>query len=240
MPRCDASVNGRPSSPVSSKSPPIGRIGSAAATGFDWQAASAAVAITTSHADRHVRLADAPRAAERVRHHHGHLDAGGFHPPPADGFHDTGDLGRLDASGRLHLVGRLADVIKSGGYKIYPEEIEAHYRQSPFIKEICVLGLAEPGRPTSERLYAVAVPDMDLLRERKIVNAGDMLRFEIEGLAVGLPAHKRVLGYEIWFEPLPRTTTQKIKRHEVERRVLRHGFNIQEENIMRSHGNVEM
>ena len=60
---------------------------------------------------------------------------------------------------------------------------------------------------------------MDLLRERKIVNAGDILRFEMEGLAVGLPAHKRVLGYDIWFEPLPRTTTQKIKRHEVERRV---------------------
>ncbi len=58
---------------------------------------------------------------------------------------------------------------------------------------------------------------MEVLRERKIVNAGDIIRFEMEGLAAGLPAHKRVLGYDIWFEPLPRTTTQKIKRHEVER-----------------------
>jgi long-chain acyl-CoA synthetase len=41
----------------------------------------------------------------------------------------------------------------------------------------------------------------------------------MEGLAIGLPAHKRVLGYDIWFEPLPRTTTQKIKRHEIEKRV---------------------
>ena len=40
-----------------------------------------------------------------------------------------------------------------------------------------------------------------------------------KGLAAGLPAHKRVLGYDIWFEPLPRTTTQKIKRHEIERMV---------------------
>ena len=87
------------------------------------------------------------------------------------------------------------------------------------MKEICVMGLADPGRPSTERLYAVIVPDMDLLRERKIVNAGDILRFEIEGLAIGLPAHKRVLGYDIWFEPLPRTTTQKIKRHEIEKRV---------------------
>ena len=54
----------------------------------------------------------------------GHIDAEGFHPLPADGFHATGDLGRIDACGRLHLVGRLADVIKSGGYKIHPDEIE--------------------------------------------------------------------------------------------------------------------
>ena len=81
------------------------------------------------------------------------------------------------------------------------------------------MGLADPGRPTSERLFGVVVPNMELLREKKIVNAGDIIRFEMEGLAAGLPAHKRVLGYDIWFEPLPRTTTQKLKRHEVERLV---------------------
>jgi long-chain acyl-CoA synthetase len=137
-----------------------------------------------------------------------------------DGWFLTGDLGRMDAEGRLQITGRKKEmIVLASGKNIYPEEIEAHYRQTPFVKEICVMGLAEPGRPSTERLYAVIVPNMDLMRERKIVNAGDILRFEVEGLAVGLPAHKRVLGYEIWFEPLPRTTTQKIKRHEVERRV---------------------
>jgi long-chain acyl-CoA synthetase len=137
-----------------------------------------------------------------------------------DGWLYTGDLGRIDDRGRVTITGRKKEmIVLASGKNIYPEEIEAHYRKSPFIKEICVMGLADPGRPTSERLFAVVVPNMELLRERKIVNAGDILRFEIEGLAVGLPAHKRVLGYDIWFEPLPRTTTQKIKRHEVERRV---------------------
>lgn len=137
-----------------------------------------------------------------------------------DGWFFTGDLGRIDEQGRITITGRKKEmIVLASGKNIYPEEVEAHYRKSPFIKEICVMGLADPGRPTSERLFAVVVPDMELLRERKIVNAGDILRFEIEGLAVGLPAHKRVLGYDIWFEPLPRTTTQKIKRHEIEQRV---------------------
>jgi long-chain acyl-CoA synthetase len=136
-----------------------------------------------------------------------------------DNWFFTGDLGRVDDRGRITITGRKKEmIVLASGKNIYPDEIEAHYRTSPFVKEICVMGLAEPGRPTSERLFGVVVPDMDLLRQKRIVNAGDLIRFEMEGLAAGLPSHKRVLGYDIWFEPLPRTTTQKIKRHEVERR----------------------
>src|SRR5829696_3726378 len=91
-------------------------------------------------------------------------------------------------------------------------EIEAHYCRSLFIKEICVIG--------SEQLFAVIVPDLDRLRAKQIVNAGDIIRFEMEGLAAQLPAHQRVQGYDIWFEPLPRTTAHAVDRHEVERRAL--------------------
>ena len=137
-----------------------------------------------------------------------------------DGWFLTGDLGRMDAEGRLQITGRKKEmIVLASGKNIYPEEIEAHYRQSLFVKEICVMGLSEPDRPSTERLFAAVVPNLELMRERKIVNAGDILRFELEGLGASLPAHKRVLGYDIWFEPLPRTTTQKIKRHEVARRV---------------------
>jgi long-chain acyl-CoA synthetase len=100
-------------------------------------------------------------------------------------------------------------IVLSSGEQFSPEEIETHYRRSPFIKEICVMG--------AERLFAVVVPDLDLLRAKRIVNAGDIIRFEMEGLTAELPAHKRVLGYDIWFEPLPRTA-HAIDRHEVERR----------------------
>ncbi|HWQ02898.1 MAG TPA: AMP-binding protein, partial [Candidatus Nitrosotenuis sp.] len=137
-----------------------------------------------------------------------------------DGWLYTGDLGYLDADGRLYVTGRAKEVIvTSSGKNLYPEEIEAHYQQSPFIKEICVLGIAPPGEPAAERLHAVVVPDFEVMRQRKVLNAKEVLRFEIESLSVQLPSHKRVLSYEIWNEELPRTTTRKLKRFQIAARV---------------------
>jgi len=140
-----------------------------------------------------------------------------------DGWLLTGDLGYRDDAGNFFITGRKKDVIVlSNGKNIYPEEIEAHYQQSPNIKEVCVLGLqSAPGEPFSERLHGVIVPDFEALRRAKIVNVGDMLRFEIEGLSAKLPSTKRILSYEIWQNDLPRTSTRKIKRFEVEQRVKR-------------------
>ncbi len=141
-----------------------------------------------------------------------------------DGWFLSGDLGRLDGRGRLTITGRKKEVIiLANGKNLYPEEIESHYRTSPFVKEICVTTSGGGGAGHDERLYAVVVPDMEVLAAKKIVNAGDILRFELEGLGVALPSYKRVLGYEIWFEPLPRTTTGKLKRHEIVRRLTQAG-----------------
>jgi long-chain acyl-CoA synthetase len=137
-----------------------------------------------------------------------------------DGWFYTGDLGYFDASGNLFLTGRKKEVIVlSNGKNICPEEIEAHYLKSPFIKEIAVVGLeAKPGEG-GDRLHAVVVPNFDVLRQRKIVNAKEVIRFDIEGLSQQIASTKRIGSYEIWQEDLPRTTTRKIKRFEVERRV---------------------
>jgi long-chain acyl-CoA synthetase len=138
-----------------------------------------------------------------------------------DGWLHTGDLGYADAHGNVFITGRDKEVIVlSNGKNIYPEEIEAHYLKSPYIKEICVLGLqGKPGEPFAERLHAVVVPNFEGLRERRIVNAREVIRFDIETLSAQLPSSKRILGFDIWQDDLPRTTTRKIKRFEVERRV---------------------
>jgi long-chain acyl-CoA synthetase len=137
-----------------------------------------------------------------------------------DGWFLTGDLGYFDSKGHLFLTGRKKEVIVlSNGKNVYPEEIETHYLKSPFIKEIAVMGLE--GKPGEERdrLHAVVVPNFDELRKRKIVNAKEAIRFDIEGLSPQLATTKRVSSYEIWQDDLPRTTTRKIKRFEVQKRV---------------------
>src|SRR5262249_16493729 len=86
-----------------------------------------------------------------------------------EGWFHTGDLGFIDADGHLSITGRSKDVIVlANGENVYPEELETHYSRSPFIKEICVLGLSENGAsPGSGVLHAIVVPDLEEFRLRR-------------------------------------------------------------------------
>ena len=140
-----------------------------------------------------------------------------------DGWLYTGDLGYVDARGNYFITGRAKDVIVlSSGKNIYPEEIESYYLRSPWIKELCVLGLEnrKPGEPLSERLHGVIVPNFEALREHKIVNIREVIRYDVEGISATLPATKRILSYDIWQDDLPRTTTRKLRRNEIEKKLL--------------------
>jgi long-chain acyl-CoA synthetase len=140
-----------------------------------------------------------------------------------DGWLYTGDLGYVDDRGNYFITGRAKDVIVlSSGKNIYPEEIESYYLRSPWIKELCVLGLEsrKPGEPLSERLHGVIVPNFDVLREHKIVNIREVIRYDVDGISATLPATKRILSYDIWQDDLPRTTTRKLRRNEIEKKLL--------------------
>jgi len=136
-----------------------------------------------------------------------------------NGWLHSGDLGYLNSQGQLHITGRKKDVIVlSSGKNIYPEEVEYFYENScPSIKELCVLGL--PDRTASqeqEKLHAVIVPDFDYMKSRQTVNTYEMIRYKLETVSQRLAPYKRVRSFEIRREPLPRTTTRKIKRFQVQ------------------------
>ena len=61
-----------------------------------------------------------------------------------DGFFITGDLGLIDEDGYLHIVGRDKDLVISGGYNVYPKEIEQWIDELPQVVESAVIGVAHP------------------------------------------------------------------------------------------------
>jgi long-chain acyl-CoA synthetase len=131
-----------------------------------------------------------------------------------DGWFYTGDLASQDEAGNVYIRGRRKEmIVLSSGKKVYPEEIETHYLQIPYIKEMCVMGAAGNGDYAgSERLHAVIVPDFDYLKQQRIVNSKQIIRESIEEYSASLPKYKRILTYEFRTEPLPRTASRKIQR----------------------------
>ena len=75
---------------------------------------------------------------------------------PADGWLHTGDLGSLDERGRLHVTGRKADTIVSGGENVAPAEVEAVLEAHPGVLEAAVPGV--PDAQWGEAVIAIVVP----------------------------------------------------------------------------------
>ena len=136
----------------------------------------------------------------------------------ADGWFRSGDLGRFDREGHLYIVGRKKDIIKlPSGKNVFPEDVEAHYEQSPFVSEVCVLGLRDEASQFkgAEKLCAVVVPNFDYLKTRNIANAREWVVWELENLGRELPEYQRVHDFILRAEPLPRTSTRKVRRFEL-------------------------
>lgn len=123
-----------------------------------------------------------------------------FSPGP-DGWLHTGDLGRLDRGGYLHLAGRRADMIIRGGENVYPEEVERVLRTHPAVQEAAVVGVAD--RRLGELVKAVVVPaDPD-----RPPRFEELARFARERLAGFKVPSEWVLATE-----LPRNSAGKVLR----------------------------
>ena len=118
-----------------------------------------------------------------------------------DGFFITGDLGRIDADGYVHIVGRGKDLIISGGYNIYPKEIELVLDDQPGVLESAVIGVPHPdfGETVLGILVpeAGAAPDLDAIMEAV---SQSLARFK----------HPRRL---ILLDELPRNTMGKVQKN---------------------------
>jgi long-chain acyl-CoA synthetase len=134
-----------------------------------------------------------------------------------DGWFYTGDLGYKDKDGFIFLVGRKKEIIVlSSGKNIHPDEIETQYGHCTYIKEIAVLTKTEQNAlGVSEHLVAIIVINEDLIKERNEINARERLKWEFENISAKLPTYKRIMGFVMSKDPLPRTRLGKIMRYQL-------------------------
>ena len=119
----------------------------------------------------------------------------------------------LDTDGNLYLVGRSKEIIvDTNGKNVYPDELEELYSNSPYIKELSILGLPDG---IGEKVSCLVVPD----DEYDIALSRDELKRRVEEhfreVSASLPYYKRVKVLQLTDIDLPRTATRKVKRSEV-------------------------
>ena len=121
-----------------------------------------------------------------------------------NGWVKTGDLGRIDANGYLYVVDRADDMIISGGFNIWPAEIENAIANHPSVIEVAVFGVPHP--KWGETPHAVCV-----VRDLDELSAEDV----IELASRELGSYKKPGGVTITTEPLPKSPVGKIKRKDL-------------------------
>ncbi len=137
-----------------------------------------------------------------------------------DGWLRTGDAGFVNERGWLYITGRKKNVIVTpSGKNVYPEEVEHHINQSPYVLESLVIGKPLPGS-TSEEVHAMVVPNYEyfdeVAAERETPFTTEeiqsVVRGEVESAIAGIADYKRPKRFEIRDEEFEKTSTKKIKR----------------------------
>ena len=119
----------------------------------------------------------------------------------ADGWFRTGDVGKIDARGYVHIVGRSKDLIITGGYNVYPAEIEGYLNEMDGVAESAVIGVPHPD--FGEGVVAVVVPKPGAAPDATALTAG--LKARIANFKV--PKH-------LFIEPeLPRNAMGKVQKN---------------------------
>jgi malonyl-CoA/methylmalonyl-CoA synthetase len=118
-----------------------------------------------------------------------------------DGFFITGDIARIDEDGYVSIVGRAKDLIISGGYNVYPKEVESEIDALPGVVESAVIGLPHPDFGEGVTAVVVVRPG-EAPDERGVIEA-------LEGRLARYKLPKRVL----FAAELPRNTMGKVQKN---------------------------
>jgi malonyl-CoA/methylmalonyl-CoA synthetase len=118
-----------------------------------------------------------------------------------DGYFKTGDVGKFDARGYLSIIGRSKDLIISGGYNVYPKEVESFIDEMEGVVESAVIGVPHPD--FGEAVTAVVVTKTDnALTEQEIID-------ELKSKIANFKVPKRVF----FVHDLPRNTMGKVQKN---------------------------
>ena len=118
-----------------------------------------------------------------------------------DGWFKTGDVGKMDAEGRVTIVGRSKDLIITGGYNVYPAEIEGFINEMPGVAESAVVGVPHPD--FGEGVIAVVIP-----KPGQTVQA-DAVMGALKGRIANFKVPKRVFVQS----ELPRNAMGKVQKN---------------------------
>jgi O-succinylbenzoic acid--CoA ligase len=125
----------------------------------------------------------------------------GSDPKDGDGWLPTGDAGTIDDEGRVHVDGRIGDVIVTGGEKVWPTPVEQALRTAPGVADVAVAG--RPDDEWGERVVAWVVPE-----DPAAPPALDALRDHVKRTLPAYAAPRHV----IVVDDLPRTALGKVRR----------------------------
>jgi long-chain acyl-CoA synthetase len=120
-----------------------------------------------------------------------------------DGWCYTGDIAVMDEDGYFFIVDRKKDMILSGGYNVYPREIDEVFYSNPQVQEACAIGVPDPKRGESVKVFVV-------LKEGETATPQDLIDFCKTRLAV----YKLPTEIEFRLE-LPKTAVGKVLRKEL-------------------------
>ena len=143
-----------------------------------------------------------------------------------DGWFYTGDLGYIDKDGFLYITGRRKDmIVLKNGKKVFPEEVETLVNRIPEVEESFVFGMPEDDDKTKIKIAVKVVYNKEVVKEKygdiEEEKLYDIIWNKIKDVNKTFPPYKYIKHMILTDKPLIKTTTQKIKRNEEIKEILK-------------------